>query len=220
MHLETFLYMLIQSDKTLPPPGLRPDFQALSDRSKARCVPNDWFKVPASEISVGLEDAEDDETGPDGYFGWDNEKPIRPIKVPAFEAQARGITNGDYANYLEQTGRSKWPASWIVSADVGQRLDDGEEANGCGSVGNGPAMSPTDGFLKDIAVRTVYGPVPLAYALHWPAVASFDELSGCAKWMGGRIPTFEELRSIYNYVDAPGRVEAGVSPNRIPAVNG
>ncbi|ROT41798.1 hypothetical protein SODALDRAFT_346957 [Sodiomyces alkalinus F11] len=55
-------------------------------------------------------------------------------------------------------------------------------------------------FLDAFAVRTVYGPVPLKHALDWPVFASYDELSGCATWMGGRIPTFEETRSIYSYV--------------------
>jgi hypothetical protein len=70
-------------------------------------------------------------------------------------------------------------------------------------------------------VRTVYGTVPLEYALDWPVMASYDELVGCAQWMGGRIPTMEEARSIYNYVDSLKDPEIEkLLGNTIPAVNG
>ncbi len=54
----------------------------------------------------------------------------------------------------------------------------------------------------------MYGLVPLKYALDWPIFASYDELTACASWMGGRIPTFEEARSIYAYVDSLKKKEA------------
>src|SRR5258708_34928034 len=43
-------------------------------------------------------------------------------------------------------------------------------------------------------------------------MVSYDELAGCAAWMGGRIPTMEEVKAIYRYVeqlkaDIPGRTE-------------
>jgi formylglycine-generating enzyme required for sulfatase activity len=70
-------------------------------------------------------------------------------------------------------------------------------------------------------VRTVYGTVPLRFALEWPVMASYDELVGCAQWMGGRIPTMEEARSIYRYVDSLNGPEIAKSlGNTIPAVNG
>lgn len=76
-------------------------------------------------------------------------------------------------------------------------------------------------YLEDKAVRTVYGPVPLKYALDWPIWASYNELAGCASWMGGRIPTFEETRSIYAYADALKREEAEKKLGKtVPAVNG
>jgi len=71
-------------------------------------------------------------------------------------------------------------------------------------------------------VRTVFGPVPLKYALDWPVFASYDELAGCASWMGGRIPTVEETRSIYSYVDMQRlAVSDGNSKltRKVPAVN-
>lgn len=76
-------------------------------------------------------------------------------------------------------------------------------------------------YLASKAVRTVYGLVPLQYALDWPVFASYDELHGCAAWMGGRIPTFEEARSIYSYVNAMKGKEANQKLTKtVPAVNG
>lgn len=69
-------------------------------------------------------------------------------------------------------------------------------------------------------VRTVYGNVPLKFAMGWPVVASYDELAGCAQWMGGRIPTMEEARSIYKYVESKKMQFQQSLGNNIPAVNG
>jgi len=75
--------------------------------------------------------------------------------------------------------------------------------------------------MKNKMVRTVYGLVPLKYALHWPVFASYDELAGCAGWMGGRIPTADEARSIYSYADSLKLHEAEKQLGKtIPAVNG
>lgn len=56
--------------------------------------------------------------------------------------------------------------------------------------------------------------------MNWPVVASYDELAGCAQWMGGRIPTMEEVRSIYAYVDSRKPEFEQSLGNTIPAVNG
>ncbi len=66
--------------------------------------------------------------------------------------------------------------------------------------------------------------MPLKLALDWPVFASYNELQGCAAWMGGRIPTFEEARSVYAHVDGLRREEEEVVEKvlsgRVPAVNG
>src|SRR5437667_12043078 len=96
------------------------------------------------------------------------------------------------------------PASWAVIGDGPKALDSftkGSEllrngnSNGRGNGRNGGNSLPPS-FLEGKAVRTVYGLVPLKFALDWPIFASYDELSTCAAWMGGRIPTFEETPSI------------------------
>ena len=211
--------MLVQSDKIKPPPGDAPDFAALAEDAKRNRVANEWFNVPASSISIGLDDPEND-LGPERYFGWDNEKPVRNVDiVPAFQAKARPITNQEYAQYLEQTNQHRVPASWALECSV-----TAGEVNGIGSNGiylNGHSEPLTEAYLRGKAVRTVYGLVPLEHALDWPVFASFDELSGCAKWMGGRIPTVEEARSIYDYVIRAKSKEAEkVQSRTISAVNG
>lgn len=81
-------------------------------------------------------------------------------------------------------------------------------------------MKLRDSYMDDIFVRTLYGPVPLKHALHWPIFASFNEVAGCAAWMGGRIPTAEEARSIYSYVDGLKLKEIGDKIGKtVPAVN-
>lgn len=222
MHLETLLYMLLQSEKTVPPPAIRPDFEALAAQARIDAVRNTWIKVPKSHITIGLDDPENDSSSPSiRYFGWDNEKPTRSVTVPAFQAKARGITNADYARYLEGTNAATLPASWTTpdtfvsngSAQI-KRLKSGVAYT------NRHSRPLTDAFLNGIAVRTVYGPVPLAYALDWPVMASYDELAGCAKWMNGRIPTLEEARSLYSYADqCKAKDEGEVLASTIPAVN-
>lgn len=70
MHLETLLYMLLQSDRTNPPPRtLKPDFEDDARKAAASAVKNEWFVVPQQDITIGLEDPEDN-SGPDQHFGW------------------------------------------------------------------------------------------------------------------------------------------------------
>ncbi|KAI1807132.1 C-type lectin protein [Daldinia bambusicola] len=226
MHLETLLYMMLQSDKTLPPPHVkRPNFEALAQEAYAVRVSNDWFDIPEQELTIGLDDP-DDVQNSTNHFGWDNEKPPRRVKVHSFQAKGRPITNEEYALYMHNTKKEKPPASWI---DEGPSHNDdsnghlAKETNGhTDSHSNGTNGQQTlpPSFLDGKSVRTVYGPVPLKYALDWPVFASYDELTACAAWLGGRIPTFEEARSIYSYVDSMKRKEAERQLGRtVPAVN-
>lgn len=216
MHLETFLYMLIQSSRVLPPPGRsKPDFARLAHVAAERRGQNEWHRVPESKVVLGLNDPENDD-GPDRYFGWDIERPSRTVAVKAFEAQSRPISNGEYARFLEDTHAESLPASWIVQ---------GETMNGCGGLDRaGSTLHSPDvasaAFVEGKSIRTVYGLVPLKYALDWPVMASFDELASYATWANGRIPTVEEAKSIYNFVEAK-KLQAPEKPGElISAVNG
>lgn len=226
MHMETLLYMLIQSEKTLPPAGvMQPDFEQLAAQAKRDAVENQWFDVPERSIQIGLDDP-DNAKGPVRYFGWDVERPPSKAHVNAFKAKGRPITNGEYANYLSATGKKQIPRSWMLVPETngvnGHHTNgvNGHHTNGVnGYHMNGEAA--VHDFVQGKAVRTVHGPVPLKYALDWPVAASFDELAGCAQYMGGRIPTMEEARSIYFHAAELKKKEAvNALGKTIPAVNG
>lgn len=220
MHLETLLYMLLQSEKTIPPPGLKPDFKAMAQRARLEAVPNQWLTVPERNVTLGMDDPEND-SGPDRYFAWDNERPSRAVNVPAFAAKARPITNEEYALYLEQTHKDSIPASWSASCTGNGTSEANGKRNYSHAYMNGDGPILTDAYLQHKSVKTVYGLVPLKFALDWPVFASYDELAGCARWMNGRIPTLEEARSIYAYVDEMKTEEAEkVLGRTISAVNG
>lgn len=224
MHLETLLYMLLQSDKALPPLGPIPDFKSLAEHARQEAVPNEWITIPPRTISLGLDDPETD-AGADRYFGWDNEKPRRQVKVKGFEANARALTNEDYARFLHQTDRRDAPATWVISDESGEEVSPegglDRTVNGTRPYMNGNSERLTDAYLQGKSIRTVYGVIPLKYTLDWPVMASYDELSACARWMGGRIPTVEEAHSIYEYADLVRTEEAdGVQARTISAVNG
>lgn len=190
MHLETFLYMLLQSEKTIPPPGVNgPDFEKLFHEARKALNPNEWFSIPKQTLSVGLDISS--KAMPKASFGWDNEIPARTVTVPAFEAHARPITNGEFAKYLEANQIREIPASWALSPPGGSH----SAANGVNGSGSHGTTSPMSKF----AVRTVFGLAPLEFAQDWPVMASYDELHGYAQWMNCRIPTFEEARSLYSY---------------------
>ncbi|KAI3337709.1 DUF323 domain protein [Ustulina deusta] len=214
MHMETLLYIMIQSDKTLSPPTIPPpDFQALARDAKLARVENKWFDIPEQSVTLGLDDPEDD-LDSDSHFGWDNEKPRREVHVHSFQAKGRPITNEEYAYYLYQTKKEKHPASWATEA-----VEPSSNGTNGHAADNSATLPPS--FLQGKSVRTVYGLVPLKYALDWPVFASYDELAGCAAWMGGRIPTLEEARSIYTHVEFMKKKEAENKLGAtVPAVNG
>ncbi|MCJ1277579.1 hypothetical protein MMC21_005392 [Puttea exsequens] len=221
MHLETLLYMVLQSDNACPP-STTPDFEALARQAEKNAVPNEWIEVPASTINIGMNDAENDD-GPDRYFGWDNEKPQRSVSVPAFESKARPLTNEDYARFLDESQQQSIPASWMINeAESVKPVDNRAVRTNANAVylnGSSPDLRET--YLQGKYVRTIYGPVPLKLALHWPVFASYDELVSCARWMNGRIPTADEVHSIYHHVDInKNKHTDSITTRKVSAVNG
>jgi L-histidine Nalpha-methyltransferase / hercynylcysteine S-oxide synthase len=70
MHMETLLYILLQSDKTLPPPNVpAPDFQILARDAKLSRVENKWFDIPEQDVILGMDDPED-VADSNTHFGW------------------------------------------------------------------------------------------------------------------------------------------------------
>ncbi|KAK6544139.1 hypothetical protein TWF694_000846 [Orbilia ellipsospora] len=209
MHLETLLYMLLQHDLTVPPAGVpAPDFrgQFLLD-STSNEKQDGWMDVDGRKVILGTDDREAD----GGFFTWDNERPSIETSVGSFQAFSRPITNGEYATYLEATQSKELPKSWTID---GRNLNTDTIAE----VDGGDA---TPSAFKGLFVKTVFGPVPLVYAQFWPVIASYDELSGCAAWMGGRLPTREELQVIYDHTEVVKKgLEAKKLSAMIDAVNG
>ncbi|KAF4595175.1 hypothetical protein GQ602_000788 [Ophiocordyceps camponoti-floridani] len=185
LHLETFLYMAILSPNIQPPPGIpRPDFERMAREAASARVENEWFRIPDQELTLGYEDGESDD-GPNRFFAWDNEREPYDVLVPSFEAQARPICVGEFAAFLVAVGRrDSIPATWVRTGSGGQGDD-------------------LQAFVSQHGIRTVWGLIPLSYAVDWPAMASYNEMSSYCDWLGGgvRIPTLEEVRSIHELVD-------------------
>ncbi|KAA8893559.1 histidine-specific methyltransferase [Sphaerosporella brunnea] len=203
MHLETLLYMLVQSDSTLPPQGaITPDFVSGKTWERRNNAPTGdaWVKIPDMTLDVGLNDPEEPEDERPHFFGWDNEKPMRKnISVSSFIARTHPITNEEYAKYLVANASENIPASWAVKSGV---------KNGQSNV------------VDKTHVRTVFGLVPLRLAADWPVMASYDELEGCARWMNSRIPTADEVRAIYQYAEELDATVEKKLTGKIDAVNG
>lgn len=190
MHIETLLYMLIQSPKTRPPPYVPvPDWQELAKRGAKPAMDESerWHYFPSREITLGLDDPEDDLVPSDSPFGWDNENPKRVETVKPFLAAKRPITNGEYAIFMQHINGAP-PLSW-------------------------------SGSSPNWTIKTIFGPIPLSLASDWPVMASYDDLESYAQWQGGRLPTEGELRLLYDYLHMKDAVAKRTAVN-IDAVNG
>ncbi|KAF9501797.1 hypothetical protein BDN71DRAFT_1500819 [Pleurotus eryngii] len=181
-HIETLLYMLIQraGTGTLPPPGfVTPPFARLSRQWDIIPPPSTpSVQLGPATINLGHEDSEGDDFTADGKvveadesflsqeWGWDNESPARTVEVGAFRAEWRPVSNSEFEAYWRGEGKDKvsMPKSWVLT-------EDGEAQ-----------------------VRTVYGPVAMEIAKHWPVMTAYDDLVRYARWKGGRLPTEPELR--------------------------
>jgi formylglycine-generating enzyme required for sulfatase activity len=204
MHLETLLYMLVQSNTTNPPPSvIAPDFASGRAWERRKDAPNGeaWVKIPDMTLDVGLNDPEEPDDPSPHFFGWDNEKPMRRnVLVSSFNARTHPITNEEYARYLVANSGDNIPVSWTTKETGTQNR--------------------VSGFMENIHVKTVFGLVPLELAADWPVMASYDELKGCARWMNARIPTADEVRAIYIHAE---KLDAAVEKKlsgKFDAVNG
>lgn len=94
MHQETLLYMLHNL-----PYGKKHARTPLVDSALARrdAVAFDRILIPRGIATLG---ADRDEIG----FGWDNEFPRHQVEVPSFLIDRHNVTNGQYLEFVEQTG--------------------------------------------------------------------------------------------------------------------
>ncbi|KAI0352516.1 hypothetical protein OH77DRAFT_1409131 [Trametes cingulata] len=175
-HIETLLYMLIQraGSGMLPPPGFAPPpWEALAAQWESIPGPSTpTVTLGPCELVMGHDDQEPDDLVPElegdvtnHEFGWDNESPRRVVQVGKFAMEWRPITNGEFETFWRGEGKGK------VDMPASWVEEDGE-----------------------VKVRTLYGPVPMRYARHWPVLTAYDDLAAYAAHKGGRIPTEPELR--------------------------
>ncbi|OCH92651.1 hypothetical protein OBBRIDRAFT_791097 [Obba rivulosa] len=178
-HAETLLYMLLQraGTGTVPPSGFSPPTWDVLAETWDSAPPPKVARITLGPATVELghddNEADDDSTDVAGHtFGWDNEYPRRVVDVSTFEIETRPITNGEFYEFYKEEGRD------IVQFPVSWIEIEGE-----------------------VQVRTLYGPVSLHIAKHWPVITSFDNLSKYASVKGGRIPTEPELRLFLDRFD-------------------
>ncbi|KIK01888.1 hypothetical protein K443DRAFT_97895 [Laccaria amethystina LaAM-08-1] len=177
MHAETLLYMLLQraGKGTLPPVGfIAPPWTSLAENWDSALPPTSkTVTLGPTTLCLGHDDREGcDSNAPvdlDHEFGWDNEHPQREIKVGQFKIEWRPVTNGEFYKFYLNEGRDKVD---LPSSWV----ENGDE----------------------IQVRTLYGPVHMKIAQHWPVITSYVDLSTYATVKGGRLPTEPELRLFYD----------------------
>ncbi|PWN31134.1 DUF323-domain-containing protein [Jaminaea rosea] len=211
LHQETLLYMLAQSDETLPPVGFsQPDWASLTrqwEKEDARQggeeERNALVNFKADTVVIGHDD--DDRRDTDfetkapskdvralnaqlgnPEFGWDNEQPARKEQTKAFSITASPVTNEQYLRFVAATGYQEQdvPPSWIKATGTGSKSS------------------------HDYNVRTIYGPVPLAtVARLWPVTGSGAQLRRYAAWAGGRLPTHAELRRFLDSATSPNCVD-------------
>jgi formylglycine-generating enzyme required for sulfatase activity len=188
MHLETLLYMLLQSPFTRAPTVVAiPQWDDLARRWDEEGVnsPNKVLEITGRVIGIGHDDLEakdkefPTEKGWETHeFGWDNEHPLREVKVKSFKVDSLPISNMDYLTYLQETKipltTDSIPSSWIAV--------DGEDVP---------------------RIRTMYGPVKMDVGGRWPVMASKVEIDGYCRFKGGRLPIEGELRLLWENEEGP-----------------
>ncbi|WRT64670.1 uncharacterized protein IL334_001604 [Kwoniella shivajii] len=202
MHAETLLYMLAQSELTRPPTAVStPRWDTLSSQwnENQNIQKNKVITLEGGEIEIGHDDLEEederysDEKGWENHeFGWDNEHAKNKKYVKSFKIDSLPISNSDYLTYLQTSNSDSnkfenlttesAPASWI------QHDGDGEWK-----------------------IRSLYGPLDFEVAGKWPLMASKLEIEEYVKWKGGRLPTEDELRYLYQSPKGPKSAGEGVN---------
>ncbi|KAF8977438.1 hypothetical protein BGZ46_007391 [Entomortierella lignicola] len=197
MHLETLIYMMVQSPNTLAPSLSTPWSSKIktldSVSSSPRTIPeSSWIEIDPSSLdpsilALGHDDPEshdlfeENKTNIDSAFGWDNENPlVTSRETPStFKIQSRQVTNTEFLEYLKATCHGnnlrtddRTPASWsIINSSTGD----------------------------NVCVKTVYGLVPLSIAGEWPVSCSNVQATGYAIWLSNKsghsygLPTEHEL---------------------------
>ncbi|KAI8593985.1 histidine-specific methyltransferase [Geranomyces variabilis] len=188
MHIETLLYMLVQSDTTLPPAGFLEPLRASSTPQPPR-LPRMVRFSPDAPVPTGLEDPEPldfDASAPaPSVYGWDNEKPARTLPAPApFEVSSQMVTIAEYAAFLDDGNR--WANPDLIPASWGKLPTEN------GTSGAFPSSSSSSAH----GVKTAFGIRPLATFASSPVALSYNQALQYAEVKGMRLPTEAELRCV------------------------
>ncbi|KAJ3109264.1 hypothetical protein HDU97_007758 [Phlyctochytrium planicorne] len=183
MHLETLLYMLVQSPNVKPPPGFVIPPHLFRTNPKIQPLPASAFYPTLTQTTVTL--GHHDPEAPDGDLtpqinGWDNERPLRSSALPSApgKIQDRPVTVWEYHTFLSSLPKddpslpSLIPSSWSDFT---------------------PSTSIASTATK---IKTVFGLVPLRNVPNWCVYASHVQASAYAAKLGARLPTEEELVAI------------------------
>ncbi len=99
MHLETLAYMFHNF-----PYNRKNHPRAIQHPAATEPIANEWKAIPAGVAILGK--------ARDAGFGWDNEFNETRFNVPVFEIQRYSVTNGEYLEFVNQTGASL-PHFWV-----------------------------------------------------------------------------------------------------------
>ncbi|KAJ3037628.1 hypothetical protein HDV00_001432 [Rhizophlyctis rosea] len=196
MHLETILYMLVQSPSVRPPLHFARPILPATNTIPLPSAQTVTFSNP-NTITIGINDPDESDLDPSvpasTLYGWDNEKPAREVVVDPFEIQTRKVTVGEWAEFLNARGweEALVPASWgVISSSSSTSSESGE---GETTPQTPPSPSTT---TTTHGVKTPFGLIPLAQAWRWPVYVSYDQASTYAVVKGMRLPTEGELRFV------------------------
>jgi ergothioneine biosynthesis protein EgtB len=177
MHVETLAYMLHQLplERKVPQPASTVLASTLSPL---------MIEVPAGIARLGL-------SREVGAFGWDNEFEAHSIDVPAFAIDRYMVTNGQFLEFVEESGydrRELWSdADWDWKSAIG--------------ISSPVFCRKQDGLWL---YRTMFAEVALPR--DWPVYVSQAEASAYARWAGKALPREEQWqRAAYGSRDGRER---------------
>lgn len=169
MHQETLVYMIAALDHTQK---TAPSSYALPPHRPAPAQQSIY--IPAGPIRLGA----DWRSAP---FLWDNETPAYSVDVRGFHMDRYPVSNGDFARFVA-AGAYENPDLW----------DD----EGWDFIRKHGLEKPHlwHGAGDQLTVRSTFEDVAFARAASWPAQVTHVEATAYARFVGGRLPTEQQLR--------------------------